>query len=718
MLMKTEDIEKIYAGWLGKMIGIRMGAPIEGFSYEQIKNIYGEPDGYLFDYRGKEFAADDDSNGPLFFLRALEDSNKGETIEAQYVADALLNYAPFEHGFFWWGGYGVSTEHTAYLNLRNGIEAPRSGSIKQNGHVAAEQIGGQIFIDTWGLVAPGNPDLAAKLAQKAASVTHDRNGIYGGIFVAVCISYAFVEKDISKIIEKALSYLPEDCEYARVVRAVRNYYEKHGKESDWEACYRFIFDHYGYDKYQGVCHIIPNIAVMILALLYGNGDFDDTLNICNRCGWDTDCNVGNLGTIMGVRCGLDAINYEKWRRPIHDFLACSSVVGSLNIMDVPYAASYIVKQAAVLNNWELPEPYRTICEERIDSCHFEYQGSTHAIRVRSDHLHTSDIYPDLGYTLQNTTESAATGNRSLKVTANVMQGGENLYVYKKTYYGPEDFHDSRYDPSFSPVAYPGQTVHVSAMLPEYGNEILVSVYAKERHTQNIYHGEKRALQKGRWERLSFRIPKLDGGLIEEVGICIHVKGNRSKGDTVVCLIDDLYVDGTPFYGILMEKEKEELWTIVHREISQFTRLKGLFYLENQMLHLSCGDFGEVYTGKYDWTDYRAEYVVTPIVGERHLMNVRVQGGGRCYAAALLPDHKIGILKKENDYRVLAAADFLWHHGQEYKITIHAEHDIISVDADGQNILSIRDIEHPYLKGAIGIGVLEGSHLACKHISVS
>ncbi len=42
--------------------------------------------------------------------------------------------------------------------------------------------------------------------------------------------------------------------------------------------------------------------------------------------------MGNLGTIMGVRGGLDAIDYEKWRRPIHDFLACSSVVGSLNMM--------------------------------------------------------------------------------------------------------------------------------------------------------------------------------------------------------------------------------------------------------------------------------------------------------------------------------------------------------------------------------------------------
>lgn len=72
------------------------------------------------------------------------------------AANALLNYAPYEHGFFWWGGYGISTEHTAYLNLRNGITAPRSGSVEQNGSMMAEQIGGQIFIDSWGLVSPNN----------------------------------------------------------------------------------------------------------------------------------------------------------------------------------------------------------------------------------------------------------------------------------------------------------------------------------------------------------------------------------------------------------------------------------------------------------------------------------------------------------------------------------------------------------------------------------
>ncbi|MCA1075918.1 hypothetical protein K9O30_19770 [Clostridium bowmanii] len=53
---------------------------------------------------------------------------------------------------FWWGGYGVSTEHTAYLNLKNGFKVPYSGSERVNGKILAEQIGGQIFIDTWVII--------------------------------------------------------------------------------------------------------------------------------------------------------------------------------------------------------------------------------------------------------------------------------------------------------------------------------------------------------------------------------------------------------------------------------------------------------------------------------------------------------------------------------------------------------------------------------------
>ena len=67
--MKSEYLEKIYAGWLGKIIGIRLGAPVEGWTAEKIRQVYGRLDHYAVDYQ--DFAADDDSNGPLFFLRAL-----------------------------------------------------------------------------------------------------------------------------------------------------------------------------------------------------------------------------------------------------------------------------------------------------------------------------------------------------------------------------------------------------------------------------------------------------------------------------------------------------------------------------------------------------------------------------------------------------------------------------------------------------------------------
>lgn len=715
--MKCEYIEKIYAGWIAKIIGIRLGAAIEGWTYDKIKNIYGELDGYPVDFH--EFAADDDSNVPLFFLRSLEDSGKWKELEAQDVAEALMNYAPVERGFFWWGGpggYGISTEHTAYMNLKSGIKAPLSGSVELNGAATAEQIGGQIFIDTWGLVTPGNPDLAAVFAEKAASVTHGGNAVYGGIFVASCISYAFVETDIRKIIDKGLSYIPEDCEYAQMVRRVIRYYDEH--PSDWEACYAYIHDNYGYDKYPGACHIMPNIAVMILALMYGEGDFSRTLNICNRCGWDTDCNVGNIATIMGVRGGLEVIDYHKWRKPVNDFLACSSVMGSLNIMDLPYGASYIIKLASILSGEELPEPYHTIIKERIDSCHFEYPGSTHAIRVRVEHTDRCAARETNECLISNTEESAATGLRSLKVVAKPVQEAERFFVYKKTYYRPSDFHDNRLDPSFSPVVYPGQIIHGSAYIPEYAQQVGMSLYAREAHSGKIYQSSYVYPEKDRWQTMEYQIPSLEGGLIDEMGFCFCVYGEKACDDVAVVLVDDLYADGKPSYSVELSTEDEERWTLLHREIAQFTRLKGNYYLENGQLNLSCYDYGEVYTGRHDWKDYKAEFSITPVTGGQHMVNVRVQGASRSYAVALLGDGKAALLKNENGYRMLNEISFNWEYGKEYQILVETNGNEIHVSIDGDKIFHYTDDEMPYMEGSVGISVRNGSRIKCRRIIIS
>ena len=701
--MKPEYLEKIYAGWLAKIIGIRLGAPIEGWTYEKIKNIYGEIHNYPVDY--KRFAADDDSNGPLFFLRALEDNDK---LTPQAVGEALLNYAPYEHGFFWWGGYGVSTEHTAYLNLRAGIPAPRSGSIEQNGHTIAEQIGGQIFIDSWGLVCPGNPDLAAKYAEAAASVTHGGNGVYGGIFIASCIAYAFDEKDIRAIIEKGLSYIPADCEYTRVVRAVMDFYDN-DTNKNWHDCYKYIFDNFGYDKYPGNCHIIPNIAVMILAMLYGKGDFDDTLNICNMCGWDTDCNVGNVATIMGVVCGLDGINNDKWRKPINDFLACSSVIGDLNNMDIPFGAAYIAKLAWSVANEELPPVWKDIIENRIDSCHFEFPGSTHAMEVRRP-----DSSIDCKAAIMNSDEAAATGSRSLKVHVMPQYTPERVFVYKRTYLYPCDFDNNRYGPSFSPLVYPGQIIKGSVFVPEYGDDDgVVRLYAKNAATGEILQSEPQRLVKGQWLNLSFQIPSIEGGLIDEAGFAFDVR-------ELTCFIDDFYFEGQPDYTVDFAVTKEEAWSGLQREVSQFTKLKGLSYLKDEMLHLSCADFAEVYTGRHDWKDYSAEFDIVPYVGENHFVNVRVQGAIRSYAAGF-SGNKLVLMKNNfsaGGYNILAEADFSWKHKQSYNIKVEAAGSKLTVSVDGKQLLDYVDSDRPYLTGSIGLSVQKGSHCAYRKIKVS
>lgn len=706
--LNEKTIHDIYAGWLGKTIGVRLGAAIEGWTYERIQAVYGELTHYPVDY--KNFAADDDTNGPLFFLTGLEQAGSADAMTPRHVAQALLNYAPYEHGFFWWGGYGISTEHTAYLNLRAGIPAPRSGSIAQNGAAVAEQIGGQIFIDTWGLVTPGNPALAAELAAKAASVMHGGNGIYGGIFIAVLISAAFADKDINSLLETALSYIPADCEYTRAARAVMHFHATH-PEAGWRDCFQYVKANFGYDRYPGACHIIPNACVIILALLYGQGDFGNTLNICNMCGWDTDCNVGNLGAVMGVLVGIEGIDLNKWAKPINDLMICSSVMGDLNIQDLPWGASYIARLAFQLAGQQPPAPWDKALHAVLTD-HFEYPSSTHVYRTRvhgPNSLHVS---------IENSDEQAYDGMRSLKVRGLHMRGEHRLHLYKQSYYRPEDFNDSRYDPDFSPTVYPGQRYAGWLYLPEGWPVLTACAYARDSRADQAWRGEEARLIPSQWLQLTLDIPSLSGGLIDEVGFELRLAEPMPHVADILFYLDEAQVTGQPDYTIDLSRESVHSWTFTHREVSQFSRLKGLSRLENDQLHLSCADYGEMYTGATTWQDYEARFTLTPHTGDRHHALVRVQGAQRCYAAGFDGKGRFALLKNNQGcYQPLAEAAFNWQHGQTYEVAIQAAGNKITASV-GDVTLSHVDEESPWLSGAIGLGVRDGSHCALTSIRVN
>ena len=74
---------------IGKYIGVMHGAEIESWTYEQIKDVFGEIKQYPV--RFNNFCSDDDLNGPLFYMRVLQDFGTSNISERQ-MGHTLLNY--------------------------------------------------------------------------------------------------------------------------------------------------------------------------------------------------------------------------------------------------------------------------------------------------------------------------------------------------------------------------------------------------------------------------------------------------------------------------------------------------------------------------------------------------------------------------------------------------------------------------------------------------
>ena len=667
-MQPRECVERIYAGFLGMNIGIRLGAPVEPaiWSYERIRDTYGDIRGYVKDY--KHFAADDDANGPVFFLRALND-NAGQ-ITPQAVAEAWLNYAREGVGLYWWGGYGVSTEHTAYLNLKNGVPAPQSGSIRQNGQTLAEQIGGQIFIDTWGLVAPGDPGRAARYAVTAASVSHDGEGLNGAAFIAACISQAFLTSDVNEIIDAGLRQIPGDSVYAAVVNAVRGFHRAHPQ--DWRACRAMLEAQWGYDRYGGVCHIIPNAGVCALALFYGAGDFSRTVEIATMCSWDTDCNAGNVGTILGVACGLEGLP-AHYRDPINDEIVLSGISGYLNILDIPSYAYELAAWSYRLRDESVPaEIADSICEG--ETCFdFSLPGSTHGLRFAC-------------------ASPTCTRLPNGSVLLDRMARGQKARWFYKPFWRRTDFSDERYMPVFSPRAYPGQTVEMALDYEKLAGELLIlTPYVRDSLSGKDVPLSPVLLDAGANDVvLRFTIPDVEGGLIDEIGLLIESGAPGKFALSGTLTPKRLHIFGKGRYTLRTAMLRTEFGSVI-----PFSHNHGAWSLENGQMELLCESQAQAFTGSYFMRDACVTGWITPENGTQALLALRAQGARRGYYAGLYGENQIAILKMEQGVLTpLATQTFSWRSNEAYALTFQVQGDHLSLRV-GDTVLAARDARFTY-----------------------
>ncbi|MGO1074409.1 ADP-ribosylglycohydrolase family protein [Inquilinus sp. CA228] len=689
--LPNDYLERVYAGVLGKLIGVYVGRPFEGWTYQRIMQELGPIEYYVHDRLGVPLVVtDDDVAGTFTFVRALEDYGVSPDLSAEAIGKTWLNYLVEHRSVLWWGGNGNSTEHTAWLNLKRGVAAPASGSIAENGTTVAEQIGAQIFIDGWAMVAPGQPALAARLAEQAGKVSHDGESVHAAVLWAAMEAEAFVSADIDHLIDTGLAQIPKDSRIAALIADIRAWHREH---PDWHDTRQRIEERYGYDKYPGNCHVVPNHALMIMAVLYAPDDFQRAQMIVNTSGWDTDCNAGNVGCLIGIMHGLDGIEAgPDWRGPLADRMLISSADGGNAIND----AVRVAYQLAGLGSRLAGGPDIAAPKDGAQF-HFSLPGSVQGFRPERGHGLVERL------DLENV---VVPGGRALALRYRGLGPGQAAAAATPTFSPPEVAAMRTYELMATPLLYPGQTLSaLVAAEPGNAGEVTVALRLKvytDQDTLRTVDGAPVRLAPGRDADLSWVLPDMGGQPIAEAGFVIAAAGPRADGAVVV---DHLRFDGAPDLHLRRPAETGDFWRQAWvNGVSFFSKRFPPSFRISQ-------DRGEgiIIHGTRQWTDYRVAADVMIHLGREAGVAVRVQGLRRYYAALLSRDGMLRLVRQRDEERtVLAETAFAWSLERSYDIEVAAEGDRITCRIGGVTLEARDGSGEAFRDGGIGLLVHEGA----------
>ncbi len=692
MKIPNDYEERLYAGVLGKIIGVYLGRPFENWTYDQIMADLGEINYYVHERLNKPLiVTDDDISGTFTFFRALEDYGDNRELTAEQIGQSWLNYIIEGRTILWWGGMGNSTEHTAFLRLKAGTPAPQSGSIELNSQVVAEQIGAQIFIDAWGMACPGDPELAADFARRAGSVSHDGEAIYGAQVVAAIEAQAFAESNIDNLLDTAVSFIPKDSVIYRLIDDLRDW---HGRDGDWRLTRDRIVADYGYDKYGGNVHMVPNHALIVLALLYSEDDFQRALTIVNTCGWDTDCNSGNVGCIMGTKNGLAGIDAgPDWRRPVADRLYVSAADGGRAVTDAVRETYTISKAARALANQPIESP------KNGARFHFELPGSVQGFMLEES--------PESDGTaeIENVVGHSASGNHSLAIRYNQLAVGRMTRVATPTFIPPEAIEMPGYELMASPTLYSGQTVQARLTADEENCQtvtctLYIQVYGAD-DALVMRRGETCEVSPGGEGLFKWKVDPTDGAPIAAVGIEV----SSDAGASGVVYLDYLTWDGTPEVSLIEPSSGGTMWKrawidAVDSAITSRADVQAYRIMQNH-------DTGLFIQGTREWENYSFSATVSPHLAKEAGVAVCVQGLKRFYALLLCDDGKARLIKELDGRTELAAKEFAWDWDTDYELNLEAAGSNLVACVGGDVVFEYSDTDRPLLTGSVALVCTEG-----------
>jgi hypothetical protein len=297
VIAADELSDKLRGMWLGQLIGNAAGRETEGVYRSSEPN----PDAAVPWVIKQVWDADDDTDIEYLYLHTLD--THGLDCTAEEIAEQWQQHVTTS-------GIYIANRQAWYL-MQDGYLPPETGSRRYNEHWYA--IDSQITTEVLGAISPGLVQPAIDLAGKFGRVTNAGFPVHAAQFYTAMYAAAFFEPNVVDLVTEGLKAIPTTSRTHQVVSDVLGWYRQDAADGtlDWRATRYKLYDNYqganSYGRYYKWVESTVNTGATVLAVLYGQGDFKETVQIGVLAGWDCDCNPATAGGLIGIIDGFSGL---------------------------------------------------------------------------------------------------------------------------------------------------------------------------------------------------------------------------------------------------------------------------------------------------------------------------------------------------------------------------------------------------------------------------
>ncbi|MBX7134244.1 MAG: ADP-ribosylglycohydrolase family protein [Fimbriimonadaceae bacterium] len=275
--MKPENLRSAV---MGAVVGATLGAPFRGQNQFRKLNYY-EP-------IPTRMAPSEALDAWVVWIQHLRRGLPPEAISASIFASWL--YTTHESAF-------------GLANLGRGLDSPMAGTFQNPLAPGAQALGRAAF---WGLALSGDPERAFRYAYFDAANDHDSVGVASALAVMAMTLTAGPGVNATTLVKAAKDALPGGHPAHKAIARLLQCFNE-GKDAATT-----------YDLLPATLptqdpHYAPfNLALILHALLYGQGDFGASVRIAAGSGGASDQTALVVGAILGASTIIDA----EWTDPL------------------------------------------------------------------------------------------------------------------------------------------------------------------------------------------------------------------------------------------------------------------------------------------------------------------------------------------------------------------------------------------------------------------